>query len=134
MNPQQLAVYESVLQCIDSGAGGVSFLNGPGSTGKTFTYQAINQAIHGQSKIVPCVASSGIASILLPRGHIPHSCLNIPLYVDGTSHCIIPENGLQTDLLKKTVVIIWDEVPMQHRYCMQTVDCTLQEVFEITFQ
>jgi hypothetical protein len=90
MSAQQLAVYESVLQSIDGGACGLSFLDGPGGTGKTFVYQAISHAIHAQSKIVPCVASSGIVPILLPRGHTPHSCFNIPLYVDGTLHCIIP--------------------------------------------
>jgi hypothetical protein len=97
------------VQCIDSGADG---------TGRTFVYHAISHAIHAQSKIVPCVASSAIVPILLPRGHTPHSCFNIPLYVDGTSHCIIPENGLKAELPKQTVVIIWDEVLMQHRYCM----------------
>jgi hypothetical protein len=90
MNPQQLAVYESVLQSIDSGAGSLSFLNGPGGTGKTSVYHSISHAIYAQSKFVPCVASSSIVPILLPRGHTPHSCFNIPLYVDGTSHCIIP--------------------------------------------
>jgi ATP-dependent DNA helicase PIF1 len=116
------------LQCIDSGAGGLFFLNGPGGTGTTFVYQAISHAIRGQGKIVLCVASSGIASILLPGGHTSHSCFNIPLDVDDTSHCSIPKNGLKAELLKQTVAIIWDEVPMQHRYCMEAVDRTLKDV------
>ena len=45
MNAQQAAVYEHVLQCINDGAGGLFFLNGPGGTGKTFVYQAISHAI-----------------------------------------------------------------------------------------
>jgi hypothetical protein len=67
MNAQQLAFYESVLQCIDSGAGDLSFLNGPGSTEKTFAYHAISHAIHAQSQIVPCVASSAIVPILVTK-------------------------------------------------------------------
>ena len=130
MNAQQLAVYEHVLQCINDGAGGLFFLNGPGGTGKTFVYQAISHAIHGQGKIVLCVASSGIASILLPGGQTSHSCFNIPLDVDDTSHCNIPKNGLKAELLKQTVAIIWDEVPMQHRHCMEAVDHTLQDVLD----
>ena len=63
MNAQQLAVYEHVLQCIHNGAGGLFFLNGAGGT---FVFQAIGHAIYGQGKIVLCVASSGIASNLLP--------------------------------------------------------------------
>ena len=50
--------------------------------------------------------------------------------MDDTSHCNIPKNGLKADLLKQTVAIIWDEVPMQHRYCMKAVDRTLQDIFD----
>src|SRR5258706_13897530 len=42
----------------------------------------------------------------------------------------MPKNGLKAELLKQTVAIIWDEVPMQHRYCMEAVDRTLQDVLE----
>jgi hypothetical protein len=128
MNPQQVDVYDQVLQCIDNGAGGLFFLNGPGGTGKTFVYQAISHAIRGQGKIVLCVASSGIASILLPGGRTSHSCFNIPLDVDETSLCHIPKDSPKADLLRQTVAIIWDEVPMQHKHCMEAVDRTLQDI------
>jgi len=130
MNAQQVVVYQNVLQCIDNGGGGLFFLNRPGGTGKTFVYQALSHAICGQGKIVLCVASSGIASILLPGGQTSHSCFRIPLDVGDTSHCNIPKNGLKADLLKQTVAIIWDEVPMQHRYCMEAVDHTLRDVLD----
>jgi len=110
--------------------GGLFFLNGPGGTGKTFVYQALSHAICHQGKIVLCVASSGNASILLPGGQTSHSCFRIPLDVDDTSHCNILKNGLEAELLKQTVAIIWDEVPMQHRYCMEAVDHTLRDVLD----
>ena len=130
MNPEQLRVYEHVLQCIHHKRDGLFFLNGPGGTGKTFVYQAISHAIRGQGKIVLCVASSGIASILLPGGQTSHSCFGIPLDVDETSHCHIPKNGLKAELLRQTVAIIWDEVPMQNRYCMEAVDHSMKDVLD----
>ena len=105
MNDEQRAAYEHVLQCIHARDGGLFFLNGPGGTGKTFVYQAISHAIRGQGKIILCVASSGIASILLPGGQTSHSCFGIPLDVDETSHCHIPKNGLKAELLRQTVAI-----------------------------
>jgi hypothetical protein len=77
--------------------------------------------------IVLCVASSGFASILLPGGQTSHSNLNIPLDVDATSHCNIPKDNSKVQLLKQTVAIIWDEVPTQHRYCMEAVH-TVQDI------
>jgi hypothetical protein len=104
------------------------FLNGPGGTGKTFVYQAVSHAICGQGMIVLCVASSGITSILLPGGQTSHSSLNIPLDVDDTSYCNIPKDSAKVQLLKQTVAIIWGKVPMQHRYCMEAVDHTMQDI------
>ena len=62
--------------------------------------------------------------------HTSHSCFNIPLDMDDTSHCNIHKNGLKADLLKQTVAIIWDEVPMQNRYCMEAVDRTLKDILD----
>ena len=64
MNPQQLTVNMHVLQCIHNRTSGL-FFDGPGGTGETFVYP-LSHAIRGQGRIILCVASSGIASILLP--------------------------------------------------------------------
>ena len=100
MNAQQLAVYEHVLQCINDRAGGLFFLNRPGGTGKTFVYQAISHAICGQGKVVLCVASSGIASILLPGGDTSCSCFNMWMVLPLQS-----KNGLKAKLLKPAIAI-----------------------------
>lgn len=35
---------------------------------------------------------------------------------------------MHAELFRKTKLIIWDEVPMQHRYYVEAVDCTLQDI------
>ena len=35
------------------------------------------------------------------------------------------QDGLEAELLKQTVAMIWDEVPMQNKYCMEAVDQSL---------
>ena len=46
-------------------------------------------AIRAQGKIALCVASSGIASLLLEGGRTAHSTFKIPLKVNDTSTCNI---------------------------------------------
>ncbi|XP_057465712.1 uncharacterized protein LOC130755327 [Actinidia eriantha] len=36
--------------------------------------------------------------------------------------------GHTAELFRETKLIIWDEVPMQHRYCVETVDRTLKDI------
>jgi len=55
-----------------------------------------------------------------------HSCFITPLDVEDTSYCNILRNGLKAELLTQNVTVIWDEVPMEDRYCMEAVDCTLK--------
>lgn len=38
------------------------------------------------------------------------------------------KNSELADLLRETTLLIWDEVPMQHRYCYQSVDKLLKDV------
>ena len=49
--------------------------NGPGGTGKSFTWNTLAASCRGRSLIVLCVASSGIASLILTGGWISHSML-----------------------------------------------------------
>ena len=38
------------------------------------------------------------------------------------------------ELLQQTSLIIWDEAPMQHRFCAEAVERTLQDVRNCTTQ
>ena len=79
-------------------------------------------------KIVFCVASSDIASLLLPGGHTSYSRLRIPLNLHESSQCNISKNLELGDLLRQVTLLIWDEVPMQHRFCFEAVDQMLQDI------
>jgi ATP-dependent DNA helicase PIF1 len=79
---------------------------------------------------VLCVASSGIAALLLPGGRTSHSRLSIPIQVKKTSTCHIKKNSDPADLIRNTTLIIWDEVPMQHRHCLEAVDRTFRDILD----
>ncbi|KAF7127864.1 hypothetical protein RHSIM_Rhsim11G0010700 [Rhododendron simsii] len=97
-------------------------------TGKTFLYNTIAHKCRSLSHIVVTVASSGIASQLLEGGRTAHSTFAIPLDVLENFICGFTKQSLQADLFRETKLIIWDEVPMQHKYCVEAVDRTLCDI------
>lgn len=85
--------------------------------------------LRGESKIVLCCASSGIAALLLPGGRTAHSLFKIP--IDGLSDeslCGVPKESLRADLLCSTELIIWDESLMHHRRTHECLDRTLRDI------
>ena len=75
-----------------------------------------------QEKIALCVASSGIAALLLEGGWTAHLQFRIPLKIFETSVAGIEQGLFMHEVLQKTDVIIWDEVTMQHKYLIDSVD------------
>ncbi|KAL6537395.1 hypothetical protein OROMI_025929 [Orobanche minor] len=125
----QRTVYDKIMYAVDKGVGGVFFLYGYGGTGKTFIWGTLYSALRGKGDIVLPDASSGIASLLLPKGRTAHSRFGIPLLVDEKSYCNKIKLGTEmTELLKKTKLIIWDEAPMTHRYCFEALHRSLKDV------
>jgi len=104
------------------------FLHGPGGTGKTYVYNTLCYFLHGQGFIVLCVASSGIAALLLIGGRTAHSCFKIPIDIHESSLCGIKKNSQLAALIKATDLVIWDKAPMQSRHIHEAVDHTFQDI------
>ena len=104
------------------------FLYGYGGTGKTFVWNTLSAAIRSKGLIVLNAASSGIASLLLPRGKTAHSTFAIPLKINKDSTCTIKLGTHRAELLLHASLIIWDEAPMMNRYCFEALNRTLQDI------
>ncbi|XP_058726583.1 uncharacterized protein LOC131597942 [Vicia villosa] len=85
-------------------------------------------ALRSKKKIVLPVASSGIASLLLPGGRTAHSRFKIPVPTLETSICNINKKDDLAELLKMTDLIIWDEAPMANRFCFESLDKSLKDI------
>lgn len=70
MTDEQKQVYNQILESVLSDCGGFFFLYGYGGTGKTFIWNALSASLRSRGLIVLNVASSGIASLLLPGGEL----------------------------------------------------------------
>ena len=127
-NNAQRGVYDAVMQSVNNASGRIFFLHSAGGCGKTFVCNTIAAAVRAQGKIALCVASSGIASLLLEGGRTAHSTFKIPIQINDTSTCSFTRRSKIFALLRDTSIIIWDEVPMQHKHAVEAVDRTIRDV------
>ncbi|XP_048628393.1 ATP-dependent DNA helicase PIF2-like [Brassica napus] len=132
LTDEQRSVYDAILGSVMSGKGGVFFVYGFGGTGKTFLWNILSAAIRSKGDVVLNVASSGIASLLLPGGRTAHSRFGIPISPDEFSTCNIEPGSNQAELVAKASMIIWDEAPMMSKHCFEALDRTLCDIMKTT--
>jgi ATP-dependent DNA helicase PIF1 len=116
------------MSAVKKQKGGVFFLHGYGGTGKTHMWRTLASSLRSNSEIVLTVASSGIASLLLPGGRTAHSKFKIPVPTLDNSTCEVHYNDDLAILLQQTKLIIWDEAPMAHRFTFEALNTTLKDV------
>ncbi|CAL1413273.1 unnamed protein product [Linum trigynum] len=131
LNSDQQAAFIAILQSVNADQGKCFFVDGYGGTGKTFLWQVLCLKLRSEKKIVLCVASSGIAALLMAGGRTAHSRFFIPIDCDSTSTCHIDQGSELAQLLQKTSLIIWDEACMSHKHNIEAVDRTLRDILRI---
>ena len=125
----QVSAFDLITSTIDNRRRRNSFfLQGPAGTGKTFLYKTLCNYYRSLGKIVLCAASSGIASILLTNGRTSHSLFKIPINSNEDSECRVSGNIDLANLLRKTHLIIWDEVTLQNKYDFEAVKKIFKEL------
>ena len=130
LNPEQTTAFNSILDAALSKRAQIFFLEGAAGAGKTFLYNALCHAVRSHEMIVLCVASSGIAALLLPGGRTAHSCFKIPINIQVHSVCSLTRQSAFATFVKAVSLLIWDEGSMQHRFAFEAVDRTLQDLRE----
>ncbi|XP_019167582.1 PREDICTED: uncharacterized protein LOC109163289 [Ipomoea nil] len=128
LTDEQRVAYDTILGDVQCSNGGLFFVYGYGGTGKTFLWKALSSKLRSKGDIVINVASSEIASLLLPGGRTAHSRFSIPIIVNEDSTCNIKQGSHLAELVIKTNLIIWDEAPMMHKYCFEALDRTMRDL------
>ncbi|RZB42938.1 ATP-dependent DNA helicase PIF1 [Glycine soja] len=130
MTDEQKQIYHKIMEVVNNDEGGMFFLYGYGGTGKTYIWRTLASSLRAKNQIVIMVASSGIASLLLPGGRIAHSKFKIPVPIFEDSTCNILQGSQVAELLNQTNLIIWDEAPMAHKFCFEALDQTLRDIIK----
>ncbi|XP_072060370.1 uncharacterized protein [Arachis hypogaea] len=104
--PEQRYAFDKIVTAVYCDEGGFFFVYGLGGTGKTFFWNLMSAEICLRGNIVLNVASSGIASLLLPNARTAHSRFKIPLNITEDSVCNIKPGSHQAMWLLKAKLII----------------------------
>ncbi|GJZ60891.1 DNA helicase [Tanacetum coccineum] len=131
LNEKQRRIFDLIVNACTNNQQELIFVYGHGGTGKTFLWKTIIYALRADGRIVLAVASSGVASLLLPAGRTAHSRFKLPLDLTDTSVCSIKKNTQLATLIKETSLIVWDESPMNDRRCFETLDRTLRDILDM---
>ncbi|XP_057432730.1 uncharacterized protein LOC130725528 [Lotus japonicus] len=106
------------------------YLYGFDGSGKTFAWNTLSAALRPEGKIVLNVASSGIASLLLPGGRTAHSRFFIPIIIHESSTCNVRQGSYKAEMLQKASLIIWDEASMLNKHCFEALGKTLNDIMK----
>jgi len=130
LNIEQKLAFHSIVQAVQNVncSQRLFYLDGPGGSGKTFTYETIYHYLTGLQFKVQCVASTGVAATLLPSGKTAHSVFGIPVRLSETSVSNITPSSPRGQKLKEIDIFIWDEVTMTHYSALDLADTLLREI------
>ena len=106
-------------------------LNAAGGTGKTYLIKAIQNCMKVRRRKHFAVATSAVAAKLLKKGTTAHSAFKIPVPCGPGDTCYISVDSELADLIREAAIIIWDEIVMCHRHCIECVDRTLRDITEV---
>ena len=122
LNADQRIARDVIIDAYEVGNHGVFFIDGPGSTDKTYLENIILQSVRSKNDIALAVASPWIIALLLDKGWTAHSRFKIPLQLTSTSQCAMTRQSDLAKLLQRTKLILWDEAPMMHKMAFETLD------------
>ncbi|CDF39089.1 ATP dependant DNA helicase [Chondrus crispus] len=105
-------------------------VDAPGGTGKTIVLDAIQDFLRTRRKQFIAVATSAFAAVLLDGGRTAHSVFKIPIPVSAESTCSFSANSDTGRTLQQVDLIIWDEIVMCHRHCIETFDRSLRDLMQ----
>ena len=130
MNNDQINVYNVIMEAVNNAnvldSFKLFFVDAPGGTGKTYTFNTLLASVRSSSNTAIAVASSAIAARLLEGGTTAHRRFNIPIKLTSHTICKIKSNTVWGRTLLGAKLIIWDEAPMQSRWGFEAVDRSLR--------
>jgi len=128
LNHKQRTIYEDVIKKVQNKQQLKYFIDGPGGSGKTHLFSIITSKLRKMGHIVLNVASSGAAASQMDGGRTAHSLLKIPITLDMNSMCNIDHDSELAELLRKTSLLIFDEITLANKLTIETIDRTLRDI------
>ena len=129
--PEQLAVFETVMDAVKNGKSLCMFLSARGGCGKTYVLNSILAAVRSLEPggcVALAMATTGIAANLLKMGRTFHSRMKAPLDPDKDSTLRISAQSNLAELMRLSKLFLIDEATMLDRYNLEAMDRTLRDI------
>uniref|UniRef100_A0A914YRA2 ATP-dependent DNA helicase n=1 Tax=Panagrolaimus superbus TaxID=310955 RepID=A0A914YRA2_9BILA len=124
MNVEQKTIVDTVLKL----KGGYYFIDGPGGTGKSYTFNTIRKLTMGKGLKVLIMAWSGIAASLYPFGRTCHNLFKLEFPFENDSNSNVSPSSAHGKMIEEADIIIWDEFPMAPKRALEVIDQKLREI------
>ncbi|XP_063800227.1 uncharacterized protein LOC134968624 [Pseudophryne corroboree] len=133
LNNQQLHAFNTIIIAADNShvTNHCFYLDGPGGSGKTFLYTTLIAYIRGKGQIVLPFATTGIAATLLKGGRTVHSGFKLPVPLLDTPVSSLRLTSPEADVLRKSTLIIIDEITMLPKHGLRCIDTFLCDIMNI---
>ena len=130
LTAEQRHIFDLFCDKVDASEPGITFLDAPGGTGKSFLVNLILAFIRSKNHLALATASSGIAATILEGGRTLHSTFKIPLdaHMQDMPTCAIKKKTALAQVMINCSALIIDEAPMTHKAAYEAVDRTLQDI------
>ena len=117
-----------IVTAIETRSGKSLFLHEPGGTEKIYVYNTLCYFSRDQRKFILCVASSGIAILLLIGSSTFHFTFKFLIKIYKSSLCAIPRNFNQAELIYIIHLVIWDKALLQYCHVYEAVDRSFRNI------
>jgi hypothetical protein len=126
LNEEQQICHDAIWHSVEAASGSLFALLAPAGTGKTFLINAILSTARQHGRRVVASATSGLAASLIGYSRTAHCTFKIPVNVDEDSFC--KSTARYKQWLQSIDCFIWDEISMAHRWAIDAVDRSLQDI------
>ena len=130
--PEQLEVFNAVMNAVTEGQSAQVVIDARGGCGKTYLLNTILAAVRGGqsggARIAPAMGTTGIAANLLDLGRTFHSRMKAPLSVTEESTLRVKAQSELANLIRRTSLLLIDEATMLDRYMLEAMDRTLRDL------
>ena len=134
MNCEQDHFADSVISSIESLRNGQHpptnyfYLDAPGGTGKTFTFNYLIAFLRNNGYQVATAAPTGVAANLLLGGRTLHKTFRLPVPIVENSTCKISPISKQGEALRNIDIFFIDEASAISRYALEAIDRLMRDI------
>ena len=123
------------MKAVETNSSLYIFIDARGGTGKSFVLNTILAAVRIMDKenggsVALATGTTGIAANILHLGRTFHSRFKAPLTPHEDSVFAINVQSTLAKLIKVAKIIVLDEAPMLHRYQLEALHRTLQDIMD----